>query len=153
MNCSNCGAPLQADKARGVLACTHCGSVQPQPALIVNLEVTGTSASKCPGCAVPLATGRLDGHPLLVCQRCQGMLIAMTHFVSVIEAARAREEQRGVIQPREQNAGDRVLACPQCEQPMLNHVYGGPGNIVIDTCERCHVNWLDPGELRRIARA
>lgn len=153
MNCSNCGAPLQADKARGLFACTHCGSVQPQPAIIVNLDVTGTSASTCPACAVPLAIGRLDGHPLLVCERCRGMLIEMTHFVSVIDAARAREEQRGVVQPREQNPGERHISCPHCGEPMLNHVYGGPGNIVIDTCERCHVNWLDPGELRRIARA
>jgi Zn-finger nucleic acid-binding protein len=30
---------------------------------------------------------------------------------------------------------------------------GGPGNVVIDTCERCRVNWLDSGELRRIAVA
>jgi Zn-finger nucleic acid-binding protein len=36
---------------------------------------------------------------------------------------------------------------------MLNHVYGGPGNLVIDTCESCRLNWLDPGELRRLARA
>jgi Zn-finger nucleic acid-binding protein len=36
---------------------------------------------------------------------------------------------------------------------MIDHPYGGPGNVVIDTCERCGVNWLDPGELRRIAMA
>jgi Zn-finger nucleic acid-binding protein len=36
---------------------------------------------------------------------------------------------------------------------MLSHFYGGPGNIVLDTCEGCQVNWLDPGELQRIARA
>jgi Zn-finger nucleic acid-binding protein len=36
---------------------------------------------------------------------------------------------------------------------MIDQVYGGPGNIVIDTCERCGVNWLDPGELHRIATA
>jgi Zn-finger nucleic acid-binding protein len=36
---------------------------------------------------------------------------------------------------------------------MLNHMYGGAGNVVIDTCETCQVNWLDSGELRRIARA
>jgi Zn-finger nucleic acid-binding protein len=36
---------------------------------------------------------------------------------------------------------------------MLAHPYGGPGNLTIDTCERCGVNWLDPGELRRIAMA
>ena len=144
---------MQADKARGVFACTHCGSIDEQPAIIVNVEVTGTSASACPDCTVPLATARLDGHPLLFCQRCQGMLIEMMHFVSVINAARAHEQQRGVILPRRQNPGERTLACPQCGEAMLNHLYGGPGNLVIDTCERCQVNWLDPGELRRIARA
>ena len=36
---------------------------------------------------------------------------------------------------------------------MTSHHYGGPGNIVMDTCERCELNWLDPGELRRIALA
>jgi Zn-finger nucleic acid-binding protein len=36
---------------------------------------------------------------------------------------------------------------------MLGHIYAGPGNAVIDSCERCQVNWLDPGELRRIAVA
>jgi Zn-finger nucleic acid-binding protein len=46
-----------------------------------------------------------------------------------------------------------MINCPGCAKPMLNHFYGGPGNLVIDTCERCHLNWLDPGELRRIARA
>jgi hypothetical protein len=46
-----------------------------------------------------------------------------------------------------------VLSCPLCAQPMLSHIHGGPGNLALDTCERCHVNRLDPGELRRIARA
>ena len=36
---------------------------------------------------------------------------------------------------------------------MTSHNYGGPGNVVMDTCERCELNWLDPGELRRIALA
>jgi Zn-finger nucleic acid-binding protein len=36
---------------------------------------------------------------------------------------------------------------------MLSHLYGGPGNIVIDSCEQCQANWLDSGELRRTAVA
>ena len=90
---------------------------------------------------------------MLVCQRCQGMLIKMADFVSVIDAASAHEDQHGVVLPRRQTPRDRVVSCPQCTQPMLSHFYGGPGNLVIDTCEQCQVNWLDPGELRRIARA
>jgi Zn-finger nucleic acid-binding protein len=34
---------------------------------------------------------------------------------------------------------------------MIAHLYAGPGNVVIDSCEQCQVNWLDGGELRRIA--
>ena len=33
---------------------------------------------------------------------------------------------------------------------MISHIYGGPGNVVIETCERCLVNWLDAGEADRV---
>jgi Zn-finger nucleic acid-binding protein len=89
----------------------------------------------------------------MFCQRCEGLLVEMGNFVAVIDAARAREEQSGTIPPRRQSPGDRTIDCPGCHRPMLSHFYGGPGNLVIDTCEPCHLNWLDPGELRRIARA
>jgi Zn-finger nucleic acid-binding protein len=36
---------------------------------------------------------------------------------------------------------------------MDTHLYGGGGNVVIDDCERCGLNWLDHGELDRIVRA
>jgi Zn-finger nucleic acid-binding protein len=36
---------------------------------------------------------------------------------------------------------------------MINHLYGGPGNVLLDSCEHCRVNWLDAGELRRIVIA
>jgi hypothetical protein len=81
------------------------------------------------------------------------VLVAMENFVSVIDAARIREERSGPNPPRRQTPGDRTIDCPSCHRPMLSHFYGGPGNLVIDTCEACHLNWLDPGELRRIARA
>jgi Zn-finger nucleic acid-binding protein len=82
------------------------------------------------------------------------MLIDMNRFVTLIDAVRAREERSlRIALPRRENPADRLINCPACRQPMLGHIYAGPGNAVIDTCERCQVNWLDRGELRRIAVA
>jgi Zn-finger nucleic acid-binding protein len=36
---------------------------------------------------------------------------------------------------------------------MHTHPYAGGGNIVIDNCPRCALNWLDVGELEQVARA
>jgi Zn-finger nucleic acid-binding protein len=33
------------------------------------------------------------------------------------------------------------------------HPYYGPGNVVIDTCSRCDLVWLDFGELQQISDA
>ena len=30
------------------------------------------------------------------------------------------------------------------------HPYYGPGNVIIDTCGKCHLVWLDFGELKQI---
>jgi len=82
------------------------------------------------------------------------MLVEMKRFVTIIDAVRAREERTlRTALPRRQNPADRLINCPTCGQPMLGHIYAGPGNVVIDSCERCQVNWLDSGELRRIAVA
>jgi len=152
-NCVNCGAPMQVDATEGALTCRHCGSIEEQAEIIRQLDIGSASEKTCPSCAMPLSQARLDGFPLLLCERCEGMLIEMQHFVSIIDAARAYEEPSRGIPPRRQSPGDRTIACPACRQPMVSHFYGGPGNLVIDTCESCDVNWLDPGELRRIARA
>ena len=36
---------------------------------------------------------------------------------------------------------------------MDTHFYNGPGNMIIDDCDTCELNWLDHGELMRIVRA
>ena len=152
-NCANCGAPMQADRNTGVEVCGHCGSSEQLSGIAALIEAAGVSDRKCPTCQAALTSGTLDGRPLLFCQRCEGLLVAMENFVAVIDAARAREEQSGMLPRRRQSPGDRTINCPSCQRPMLSHFYGGPGNLVIDTCERCHLNWLDHGELHRIARA
>jgi Zn-finger nucleic acid-binding protein len=152
-NCASCGALLHVEDDSGALACQHCGSREQLSAMARRVEVRGQSSRTCPACATSLAEGAIEGAPLLVCQRCEGMLIAMEHFVSVIDAVRVHESPARTIPPRRQSPGDRTLDCPACGRPMLSHFYGGPGNLVIDSCEACRLNWLDPGELRRIARA
>jgi hypothetical protein len=85
---------------------------------------------------------------------CGGLLIGMNVFTTIIDAVRAYDV--GALRttaPSRQKPGERTLNCPSCGQPFVSHHYGGPGNIVIDTCSRCLVNWLDQGELRRIALA
>jgi Zn-finger nucleic acid-binding protein len=136
-----------------VLVCGHCGSMDEGVAPFYELQALGESAVACPRCETPLADARIEGCPVQYCRACHGVLVEMQHFVTLSDAVRARERHKGVALPRRQRPGERVLPCPMCTQPMLSHVYGGPGNLVLDTCERCHVNWLDPGELRRIARA
>jgi Zn-finger nucleic acid-binding protein len=144
---------MQADRNTGVLACSHCGSSEQLSGIAALIEIGEVTDRHCPGCQTALASGKLDGRPLSFCQRCEGLLIEMENFVAMIDAARAHEEPSATIPPRRQAPGDRTITCPACRRPMLSHFYGGPGNLVIDTCERCLLNWLDPGELRRIARA
>ena len=145
---------MRIDRDRRLLVCDHCGSQQEAPAVIEHLDVLGEAASACPVCSTALSAARLEGYPLLFCTRCFGMLIEMNWLSAVVDAARALDERPlHTVLPRRQNPGDRHLDCPSCRQPMINHLYGGPGNLVLDSCEACQVNWLDPGELRRIVMA
>jgi len=113
----------------------------------------------CRNCGWPLRIIRDKG--LFVCEHCgsqqEGPAIPEElEFLGerVIDAVRAYDA--GTIRssaPSRQKPGERTLNCPSCGQPFLSHHYGGPGNVVIDTCSTCLVNWLDQGELRRIALA
>ena len=152
--CRNCGAPMRIIRDKGLLICDHCGSQQEAPAIPEGLELLEEAEQKCPVCALPLSRSRLHGHPLLCCRHCAGLLIEMNRFVTLIDAVRAYDV--GTLRasaPSRQKPGERTLNCPSCGQPFVSHHYGGPGNVVIDTCSRCLVNWLDQGELRRIALA
>jgi Zn-finger nucleic acid-binding protein len=142
--------------------CDYCHNV-----LIAEKDNDGVSLSTdceadgepCPICAIPLMKATLGRLPLLVCTRCDGMLIAMQEFQDLIAASRA--EHHGPVgsspaNPDSDSDSDalrRHIGCPHCHRPMEAHFYGGPGNVIIDTCENCSLNWLDHGELARIANA
>jgi len=82
------------------------------------------------------------------------MLVYMDLFLAIVEELRSRHESSEYAGKQPDWVDLNVhIKCPQCGAEMDTHPYGGPGNVIIDTCERCSLNWLDYGELQRIVRA
>ena len=124
------------------------------PVNLQAFDLGDPSTLHCPSCKSTLQNAAAGGRPLQVCLSCHGVLVPMPSFVAVVAVVRFFEGQSlDVLPARRQEPGERLLVCPSCSQVMESHLYGGPGNIVIDSCEHCKINWLDHGELRRIALA
>lgn len=154
MTCENCGAVTRLNRNRGVFACDYCRSEFMPPAGEDGVHILEETKLKCPACLGLLSEGHLEHHPLLYCTGCRGMFIPMDEFGALLEVLRSyRDRPIAVLRPREAAAVNLPRLCPRCSQSMYNHPYGGPGNVVIDTCERCSANWLDKAELRKIVTA
>jgi Zn-finger nucleic acid-binding protein len=111
------------------------------------------TSHNCPVCGIPLAVAAIESHELLYCVRCHGMLFSMEKFLPLVDVLREyRNWSRSSRAPRSADAG-RVLRCPLCKHEMDRHLYGGGGNMDVDSCEQCNVLWLDGGELSRIVAA
>ena len=134
--------------------CDYCGGEFAPPVSDDGVQVLGETKFKCPACDGTLSDGELEAHPLLYCAKCRGMLVAMDEFLALVETLHSyRDRPAAVLSRRAEADGKLPRLCPRCSEPMDNHIYGGPGNVVIDTCEACSVNWLDKGELQRIVSA
>jgi len=108
----------------------------------------------CPVCGISLVHAAAGGERIFYCSQCRGMLIPMDAFVTLIQNIRAhRDNPRSAPVAPNWKGLERQINCPQCNQRMDTHLYGGAGNIIIDDCERCSLNWLDDGELQRIVSA
>ncbi len=144
---------------RGCWVCAYCSSEWAPEANFEGVRVLDPSDLNCPLCVVKLAgvklaKARLLDYGLFYCETCSGMLVPMGDLAPLTEDLRASRGAPDYIgRPPDPKSLDRRIACPQCRQTMDTHPYGGPGNVVIDTCEACEVHWLDRGELRRIALA
>jgi Zn-finger nucleic acid-binding protein len=136
------------------LVCDYCKSVvvpeKDENGLAVLGEATGRS---CPVCDLSLQRATLSAIPVLYCTRCHGLLVLMGLFESLITAARVQRPGTLAQPPIDPHELDRRIGCPNCHRTMDTHTYCGPGNVVIDSCDFCLVNWLDDGELARIAHA
>lgn len=155
MDCPNCGAPMHIAHGTDSWNCNYCRSVynSERNDEIVSI-VKETSEFQCPVCSVPLAEAAIDQHKLFYCTRCRGSLIPVQAFGLLMEELRSRQGGAWHIsRPADREELRRQIECPRCHRRMDTHFYGGPGNVVIDDCAACDLNWLDKGELARIVSA
>jgi len=137
----------------GHLVCEYCGNlVFPEPNED-GVRVLDDADEKCPFCAVPMKIGAIGGEHVRYCTRCRGLLAKMDAFTDIVQDLRSRREaSAAATQPPEWSDLDRKVRCPRCGAVMDTHLYGGPGNVIIDACEHCAVVWLDARELDRVVR-
>ena len=155
MNCPDCGAPMRLEADKDYLVCDYCGNIHVGEPDSDGVRLLGEQAPEsCPVCAVRLFHAALDGHRILYCRRCRGMLISMDIFAALVADLRSHGDTASqIVRPVDQAQLDKILRCPRCAHDMDTHVYGAGGNVVMNDCERCELNWLDHGELDRIVRA
>ena len=155
MTCPSCGAALRLETDRNFLLCSYCGSVYfPEPNADGVRVLGETSPLDCPVCAVPLTHASIGDGRMLYCTRCRGMLIPMDAFLGIVQDLRSqRAGSEDVEHQPDWREMDRRIACPQCRQTMDTRPYGGGGNVIMEDCENCSLNWLDYGELEKIVRA
>jgi len=111
------------------------------------------SGQACPVCAVPLVYATWESVKLRYCTKCCGMLLGMSDFLGLVDALRLKREAAGTLYPPAPDEEDlnRRIDCPDCHRQMDTHRYAGPGNIIIDNCPWCALNWLDHNEVLRVA--
>ena len=161
MNCPACGAPMQLKPGMDSFQCEYCRSVYfPDKnddgvrVLADQTDLNGQAAvQNCPVCTIPLKLAAIDKFRILYCATSHGMLIPMEEFQVLIDDLQAL--QRDTMVQTAPNPQDlrRTIDCPQCHHSMEAHFYAGPGNVTIDSCDACSLNWLDHGELMRIVHA
>lgn len=154
MNCPSCGAPMRLKPNEDSYTCDYCGAVYVPDKNADGVRVLGeTSDQVCPNCNTTLVQAAVEKTRILYCGKCRGMLVAMPVFRGLVAALQV-SQGASVTQPPASTADlSKVLACPNCHQHMDTHYYAGGGNAVIETCEKCLLNWLDHGELYRIVHA
>ena len=155
MNCPTCGVPMRWEADHFVcLLCQKPTAPATTPTQNVEgVQILAASNQKCPHCDVPLQQATLAEFSILSCTQCRGMLVAMAIFPTLVQTLRAQQADTAVQPPPDPAALRRTIHCPHCRRPMEAHFYAGPGNIVLDSCEPCLLNWLDHDELTRIAQA
>jgi Zn-finger nucleic acid-binding protein len=154
MTCEHCGAPLRPDIDRGLFVCDYCATEFLPPAEADGVIVISESKFNCPLCKSKLADAALESLARLYCRDCNGMFVAMDDLGPLVSSLRThRDRPATFIAPRGDRDTARQLQCPRCTSALDCHLYGGGGNVNVDSCETCESVWLDSGELRKIAAA
>ncbi len=155
MNCPTCGAPLNLKPDSDYCRCDYCKGFYFPDQNEDGMRVFGEpSPLSCPVCETALVHAAMGGVRFLYCGECRGVLAPMAVFADFIVEMRAALGVRpGELRPPDARELDRRVFCPQCHLRMDTHRYGGPGNVIVDSCSTCGVLWLDHGELLRIIHA
>lgn len=134
--------------------CDYCKSVFFPEKNGEGVSVLGVASDMtCPICAIPLQDAALAKLRILYCTRCRGMLVSMDVFMPLVEELRGGQPGTLIAHTPDPHDLGRKIDCPHCHQRMDTHFYAGPGNVIIDDCSQCLLNWLDHGELMRVVRA
>jgi len=154
MNCPSCGAAMRLAADDDCWRCDYCKSVFFPAKNDDGVSVLGVpSDESCPICAIPLEHAALAKIRILYCTRCRGMLINMAVFMPLVDELRAGQPGSLIAATPDSHDLSRKIDCPHCHRRMDTHFYNGPGNVIIDDCSQCFLNWLDHGELMRVVRA
>jgi Zn-finger nucleic acid-binding protein len=145
-------------ESRRHFQCRHCGTFEfPRPLDADGIRIVGPApdAPACPVCHTPMKAAVLDEHhPIHLCGQCRGVLLPRATFATVINARRAwATGPPAEPVPLDRRALERALSCPSCGGRLDTYPHYGPGNVVIDSCTRCDVIWLDFGEMQALVDA
>jgi Zn-finger nucleic acid-binding protein len=111
------------------------------------------SGQDCPVCHAPLMHAVFGKVAIAYCTGCHGMLTPMQALEGLVEQSQGGQDAEAAPAAPDTEDLRRKIDCPQCRRPMDAHLYAGPGNVVIDSCEECCLIWLDRGALLRIVHA
>jgi Zn-finger nucleic acid-binding protein len=155
MNCINCGAPMQLHLEKQHFYCEYCTSRYFPDENEDGLRILDENSDiSCPVCKIELIYGFIGNTQLYFCKSCRGMLVDQDAFLEVINYVREKSSQPPIKPPPvDFSELDRDLNCPTCNRHMSTHLYGGPGNLVVDNCSHCLHLWLDNNEFTRIIRS
>lgn len=154
MNCTNCGGGLRLVGNRTYFRCPYCEAFHfPEETEDGVAAIGDPSRLSCPICTDPLTVAAVSGQEVRYCPGCRGILASNATFGKIVAARRTElGSHLPIPEAFEQEELRRRVNCPRCSQTMEAHPYHAGGNAVIDTCSRCHLIWLDAGELAVIAR-
>ncbi len=155
MNCKHCGAPVVLKKNQKSYHCDYCGCYDfPDADRDGVTWLEGESTWLCPVCRTRLVKARVEGIEIAACPKCRGNLIEQPRMYFILKFATLAETfDLRLPGPPDDAERQRRIKCPGCRQTMETYLYGGSGNIFVQSCNACKLIWLDHGELGKIIRA
>jgi Zn-finger nucleic acid-binding protein len=155
MNCKQCGAPMNVVNNQNLFHCEYCGGYDfSEPNLDGVALLDEPSSFVCPTCKQPLVFAIIKNVGIFSCPACRGNLIDQSKMLSILRQTQSSDLPCEIpATPLNKSELARTLVCPSCQKMMTTYPYGGPGNVIIQGCDKCRMIWLDFGELSKVMHA